>query len=64
MKIRHVAMGMLLVLAVAMVASAQQNELAWTMERAVKQLDRQGSDFDTVLAEVAVAWRHWRVVRR
>jgi outer membrane lipoprotein-sorting protein len=56
MKIRHAAMGMLLVLSVAIVASAQQNELAWTMERAVKQLDRQGSDFDTVLAEVVVDW--------
>ena len=56
MKIQHAAMGMLLVLSVAMIASAQQNELAWTMERAVKQLDRQGSDFDTVLAEVVVDW--------
>ena len=56
MKIQHAAMGMLLVLSVAMIASAQQNELAWTMEMAVKQLDRQGSDFDTVLAEVVVDW--------
>lgn len=56
MKTRHAAIGMLLVLSVAMAASAQQNELGWTMDKAVKQLDRQGSDFDTVLAEVAVDW--------
>jgi outer membrane lipoprotein-sorting protein len=36
--------------------NAQQNELNWTMERAIRQLDRQGSDFETVLAEADVAW--------
>lgn len=35
---------------------AQDNELKWTMDSAVKQLDRQGSDFDSVLAEVAAVW--------
>lgn len=36
---------------------AQQNELGWTMERAVKQLDRQGSDFESVLADADVQWK-------
>ena len=35
-------------------AQAPQNELGWTMDSAVKQLDRQGSDMDTVLAEVVL----------
>ena len=52
----NLAIAALLSLVVATVATAQQNELAWTMERAVKQLDRQGSDFETVLAEVDVDW--------
>jgi outer membrane lipoprotein-sorting protein len=39
-------------IAAATAVTAQQNELAWTMERAVKQLDRQGSDLETVLADV------------
>lgn len=39
-------------IAASVAVSAQQNELAWTMERAVKQLDRQGSDLETVLADV------------
>ena len=30
---------------------AQQNELNWTMERAIKQLDHQGEDFESMLAE-------------
>ena len=37
-------------------ASAQNNELGWTMDSAIKQLDRQGSDFDTVLADVEIEW--------
>jgi outer membrane lipoprotein-sorting protein len=35
---------------------AQVNELGWTMDSALKQLDRQGSDFDTVLADVEIDW--------
>jgi outer membrane lipoprotein-sorting protein len=35
---------------------AQNNELGWTMDSALKQLDRQGSDFDTVLADVEIDW--------
>jgi outer membrane lipoprotein-sorting protein len=37
-------------------AQAQENELGWTMDSAVKQLDRQGSDMSTVLAEVEIAY--------
>jgi outer membrane lipoprotein-sorting protein len=55
MKIRQGTICMLLALT-AVTASAQQNELAWTMERAIKQLDRQGSDFESVLADVQVDW--------
>ena len=35
---------------------AQNNELGWTMDSALKQLDRQGSDFETVLADVEIDW--------
>jgi len=56
MKIRQGTICVVLALAAATVASAQENELAWTMERAIKQLDRQGSDFESVLAEVDVDW--------
>ncbi|HWM28672.1 MAG TPA: outer-membrane lipoprotein carrier protein LolA [Woeseiaceae bacterium] len=54
MNIRQGTTCALLALAAAVVVSAQENELAWTMERAVKQLDRQGSDFESVLADVDV----------
>ena len=37
-------------------ALAQNNELGWTMESATKQLDRQGSDFETVLADIVIDW--------
>ena len=37
-------------------AAAQQNELGWTMESALKQIDRQASDMETVLAQVAISW--------
>jgi outer membrane lipoprotein-sorting protein len=43
-------------IAAAPMADAQQNELNWTMDRAIRQLDRQGKDFETVLAEAEVAW--------
>ena len=41
----------------APLAGAQENnELGWTMDRAIEQLDRQGSDLQSVLAEVDVDW--------
>ena len=55
MKIARVT-GCLLALAIAVPAVAQNNELNWTMDRAVRQLDRQGSDLESVLAEVDVEW--------
>lgn len=33
-------------------ASAAENELGWTLDSALKQIDRQSKDFDTLLAEV------------
>ena len=36
---------------------AQQNELNWSMERAIKQLDHQGEDFESMLAEADVEWK-------
>ena len=51
----------LIVVPLAMIAThgvfAQENELGWTMERAVKQLDRQGQGFETVLAEANIEWK-------
>lgn len=35
---------------------AQDNELSWNMESAIEQLNRQGSDFETVLAQATVTW--------
>ena len=43
-------------LAASVAANAQQNELGWTMDSAVKQLDRQGSDFATLLADIEMQW--------
>jgi outer membrane lipoprotein-sorting protein len=37
-------------------AMGQDNELRWSIDSAVKQLDRQGSDFDSVLAELTARW--------
>ncbi len=36
---------------------AQQNELNWTIDRAIKQLDHQGEDFESMLAEAEVEWK-------
>ena len=44
-------------LLVATSGFAQQNELNWTMERAIKQLNHQGEDFESMLAEADVEWR-------
>ena len=37
-------------------AWTQNNELHWTMESAIKQLDRQGSDLDSVLSDAKITW--------
>jgi outer membrane lipoprotein-sorting protein len=54
--IRITAHALLATLLVVSIAQAQENELGWTMESAVKQLDRQGSDMATVLAEVEIGY--------
>ena len=54
MKTIQILAGLVLAIAFVQGASAQNNELNWTMERAVRQLDRQGSDLESVLAEVDV----------
>ena len=56
MRISRLATVATVMLGVAMPAAAQQNELNWTLERAIQQLDRQGSDVESVLAEVDVDW--------
>lgn len=37
--------------------SAAENELGWTLDSALKQIDRQSKDFDTLLAEATVTAR-------
>lgn len=37
-------------------AGAQENELGWTIDSALKQIDRQASDVESVLAQVAFTW--------
>jgi outer membrane lipoprotein-sorting protein len=55
MKVSNLAAGFLL-FAAASLTQAQENELGWTMDSAIKQLDRQGSDLETVLAQVDIEW--------
>ena len=54
MNVRTIVITVACLLPLASAVQAQDNELGWTMESAVKQLDRQGSDMDTVLAEVDI----------
>jgi outer membrane lipoprotein-sorting protein len=56
MKTVRLIAGLLFAMAVMSPAMAQENELGWTMDSAIKQLDRQGSDLDTVLAQVDIDW--------
>lgn len=56
MKLTRLFFCVLLSSIVATTGSAQKNELGWTMESALKQIDRQGSDVETVLAEVEISW--------
>jgi len=57
MRIMTSGIAVLVLVASASTAAAQTNELNWTMERAVKQLDHQGSDFESMLAEADVEWK-------
>jgi outer membrane lipoprotein-sorting protein len=50
-------LAMLLISSMAFTnAGAQDNELGWTMDSALKQIDRQASDVESVLAQVAFSW--------
>lgn len=44
------------VFAMAGGAAAQENELGWTMESALEQIDRQAQDMESVLAQVDIEW--------
>jgi outer membrane lipoprotein-sorting protein len=56
MKVVKLITVLLLAMAAVSLAHAQENELGWTMDSAIKQLDRQGKDLETVLAQVALEW--------
>jgi outer membrane lipoprotein-sorting protein len=56
MKATKLIIALLFSVAVTSLLQAQENELGWTMESAIKQLDRQGSDLETVLAQVDIDW--------
>jgi outer membrane lipoprotein-sorting protein len=56
MKVVKILVSVVLAVMFSNATFAQQNELNWTMDRAVRQLDRQGSDFESVLAEVDIDW--------
>lgn len=52
----RIASLLVLFLAATSVAQAAENELGWTIESAIKQLDRQASDFDSLYAQLDVEW--------
>ena len=56
MKAARLIAGILFAMVAMSLAQAQENELGWTMDSAIKQLDRQGSDLETVLAQVDIDW--------
>jgi outer membrane lipoprotein-sorting protein len=56
MKVAKRIAGLLFVVLTMSPVQAQENELGWTMDSAIKQLDRQGKDLETVLAQVEVEW--------
>jgi outer membrane lipoprotein-sorting protein len=49
--------GLFFTLAAVSTLNAQENELGWTMDSAIKQLDQQGRDLETVLAQIEVEWQ-------
>jgi outer membrane lipoprotein-sorting protein len=48
--------GLLVVLACSQAFSQQENELGWTMDSALDQLEKQGREFETALADVEIEW--------
>jgi outer membrane lipoprotein-sorting protein len=45
------------ILCVAQVATTATNELGWTLDSALAQIDRQAKDFSTALADVEAQWQ-------
>lgn len=56
MRILNLVVTILLIVFIAGTASAQNNELQWTIERAIAQLNRQGSDIESVLSDAKMVW--------
>ena len=54
--VRTAVIALLALMMIPCASAQQNNELGWDMDRAIRQLDRQGSDFESVLAEVDVEW--------
>jgi outer membrane lipoprotein-sorting protein len=48
--------GLLAVLTCSQAFAQQKNELGWTMDSAIEQLEKQGREFDTALADVEIEW--------
>ena len=48
--------GLLAVLACGQAIAQQNNELGWTMDSVLDQLERQGREFNTALADVKIEW--------
>ncbi len=57
MKTVNSMIGLLCAVATISLVQAQENELGWTMDSAIEQLERQGRDLDTVLAQIEVEWQ-------
>lgn len=47
---------LLLTLIIPVAVTAATNELGWTLDSAIKQLDRQGDDFDSAFADFEARW--------
>ena len=48
--------GMLTLLFFSALTQAQTNELGWTLDSALKQIDRQADDFDTAMSDFTGQW--------
>lgn len=56
MRTTNLKLSLIAALLTATATYAQENELRWTMDSAIKQLDRQGSDMETVLSDVTIEY--------
>ena len=48
--------GLLAALACSQAFAQQKNELGWTMDSVIDQLEKQGREFDTAWADVEIEW--------